>query len=63
MQSFRLSVAWVNGGKPNFSAVLACLFGGNMFLRLILGKKRADDFISEVLEKLVRIYQRISGTA
>lgn len=44
-------------------ALLACLFAGYMPLRFILGSKRVDDFTSKVLEKLVRIYQRASGTS
>jgi len=44
-------------------AVLACLFVGYMLLRFILGRNRTDDLTSKVLEKLVRIYQRVSGTA
>jgi hypothetical protein len=44
-------------------AVLACLFVAYMLLRFILGSKRADDLSSKVLEKLVRIYQRVSGIA
>jgi hypothetical protein len=44
-------------------AVLGCLFAAYMLLRFILGGKRADDFTSRVLEKLVRIYHRVSGTA
>jgi hypothetical protein len=44
-------------------AVLACLFVTYMLLRFILGRKRTDDFTSKVLEKLVRICQRVSGTA
>jgi hypothetical protein len=44
-------------------AVLACLFVAYMLLRFILGRKRADDLTSKLLEKLVRIYQRVSGTA
>lgn len=43
-------------------AVLACLFVGFMALRFVLGRKRADDLTSKVLVKLVRIYQRMSGT-
>jgi hypothetical protein len=34
---------------------------GHMILKLILGGTRADDLISDVTEKLVRMYQRISG--
>jgi hypothetical protein len=44
-------------------AVFACLFVGYMFLRFILGKNRTDELTSKVLEKLVRICQRVSGTA
>jgi len=44
-------------------ALLACLFIAYMLLRFILSRKRADDLTSKVLEKLVRIYQRVSGTA
>jgi hypothetical protein len=44
-------------------AFLACLFVAYMLFRFILGGKRADDLTSNVLEKLVRIYQRVSGTA
>jgi hypothetical protein len=44
-------------------ALLACLFVAYMLLRFLLGRKEADDLTSKVLEKLVRIYQRVSGTA
>jgi hypothetical protein len=44
-------------------AVLACLFVAYMLLRFILGRRRTDDLTSKLLEKLVRIYQRVSGTA
>jgi len=44
-------------------AVSAGLFVAYMLLRLILGRTRADDLTSKVLGKLVRIYQRVSGTA
>jgi hypothetical protein len=43
-------------------AVLACLFVAYMLLRFIVGRTRADDLTSKVLEKLARIYQRVSGT-
>ena len=41
--------------------VLVCLFVAYLLLRLILGRKRADDLISTVLEKLARVYQHVSG--
>ncbi len=44
-------------------AVSTGLFVAYMLLRLILGRTRADDLTSKVLGKLVRIYQRASGTA
>ena len=44
-------------------AVLACLFVAYMLLRFALGSKRTDDFTSKVLERVVRIYQRVSGSA
>jgi hypothetical protein len=44
-------------------AVLACLFVGYTLLRFILGRSRTDALTSKALEKLVRIYQRVSGTA
>jgi hypothetical protein len=44
-------------------AVLACLFVAYMLLRFIIGSARADGFTSKVLEKLARMYQRVSGTA
>jgi hypothetical protein len=44
-------------------AVLACLFVAYMLLRFIVGRTRADNLTSKVLEKLARIYQRVSGTA
>ncbi len=44
-------------------ALLACLFVAYMLLRFILGRKSADDLTSKMIEKLVRIYQRVSGTA
>ncbi len=43
-------------------AVLACLFVGYTLLRFILGRNRTDELTSKALEKLVRIYQRVSGT-
>lgn len=43
-------------------SVLGCLFVAYMLLRFILGSKRTDDLTSKVLERLVRIYQRVSGT-
>jgi len=43
-------------------ALLACLFIAYMLLLFVLGRKRADDLTSKVLEQLVRIYQRVSGT-
>lgn len=44
-------------------AVFACLFIAYILLRFILGAQRTDDLTSTVLERLVRIYQRVSGTA
>jgi len=43
--------------------VLAFLFVAYILLRLMLGRKRADDFTSDVIERAVRMYQRISGTS
>jgi hypothetical protein len=42
---------------------LACLFVSYMLLRFIIGAKKADDLTSTVLEKLSRIWQRVSGNA
>jgi hypothetical protein len=44
-------------------AVLAFLFVGYTLLRFIFGRSRTDALTSKALEKLVRIYQRVSGTA
>jgi hypothetical protein len=44
-------------------AVVAGLFVAYMLLRFILGRKRADDLTSKAMEKMVRIYQRVTGTA
>jgi hypothetical protein len=41
--------------------VLTCLFVAYILLRLILGRKSADDLTSKVIEKLVRIYQGATG--
>ena len=43
-------------------AALCLLFIAFMLLRFVLGRKRADDLTSKVLEKLVRLCQRVSGT-
>ncbi len=43
-------------------AVLCVIFGAYMLLRFILGRKRRDELTSKVLEKLVRVWQRVSGT-
>jgi hypothetical protein len=43
--------------------VFACLFISYMLLRVVLGRKRADDLVSEVMEKLVRFYGRVTGSA
>jgi hypothetical protein len=44
-------------------AVFACLFVAYVLLRFVFSRKRADELTSAVLEKLVRIYQRMSGNA
>jgi hypothetical protein len=52
------------GSLGGFVWVVLCfLFIAYMLLRFILGRKRADDLTSKVLEKLVRIFQRVSGSA
>jgi hypothetical protein len=43
-------------------AFLCLLFVCYTLLRFILGRNRTDELTSKVLEKLVRIYQRVSGT-
>jgi hypothetical protein len=43
-------------------AFITCLAVGYMLLRFILGRNRTDDITSKLLEELVRIYQRVSGT-
>jgi hypothetical protein len=42
---------------------LACLVVSYMVLRFTIGAKKADDLTSTVLEKLSRIWQRVSGSA
>jgi hypothetical protein len=42
---------------------VACLFVSYMLLRFIIGAKKADDLTSTALEKLSRIWQRVSGNA
>ncbi len=42
-------------------AFLACLFVAYTLLRFVLGRTRADDLTSTVLERLTGIWQRISG--
>jgi hypothetical protein len=42
--------------------ILVCLLVAYMLLQFILGRKSADDLTSKALEKLVRLYQRVSGT-
>ena len=42
-------------------AFLACLFAAYVLLRFIIGAKKTDDLTSTVLEKLSRIWQRVSG--
>ncbi len=42
---------------------LACLSVSYMLLRFIIGAKKADDLASTVLERLSRIWQRVSGNA
>jgi hypothetical protein len=44
-------------------AVVASLFIAYVLLRFILGRNRADDLTSKALEKMVRLYQRVTGTA
>jgi hypothetical protein len=44
-------------------AVLCFSFIAYMLVRFTLGRKRADDLTSKVLEKLVRIFQRVSRNA
>jgi hypothetical protein len=46
-----------------FAWVVLCLiFVTYPLLRFILGRKRRDELTSKALEKLVRIWQRVSGT-
>jgi hypothetical protein len=40
-----------------------CLFVSYMLLRFIIGAKKADDLTSRALEKLSRLWQRVSGNA
>ena len=42
---------------------LACLFVSYMLLRFIVGAKKVDDVTSTLLERLSRIWQRVSGNA
>jgi hypothetical protein len=53
--------------RGDFSVIvwggLVCLFVTYTLLRFVLGNKRADDLISKVIEKVVRIYQRVGGSA
>jgi hypothetical protein len=44
-------------------ASLTCLVVACILFRFIVGKTRANGLTSKVLEKLVGIYQRVSGTA
>jgi hypothetical protein len=44
-------------------AVFASLFVAYVLFGIVLGKKRADDFLSGVIERIVRLYQRVTGTA
>jgi hypothetical protein len=43
-------------------AFIACLLVAYTLLRFTLGRTRADDLTSTVLEKLARIWQRVSGS-
>jgi len=43
-------------------AVLCLIFVTYTLLRFILGRKRRDELTAKVLEKLVRIWRRVSGT-
>jgi hypothetical protein len=43
-------------------AVFCLIFIAYTLLRFILGEKRRDELTSKVLEKLVRTWQRVSGT-
>ncbi len=42
--------------------VLCVIFVAYTLLRFILGRKRRDELTSKMLEKLVRVWQRVSGT-
>jgi len=44
-------------------AVLVGLSVAYALARLVLGSKRTDDFTSKILERVVRIYQRVTGSA
>ncbi len=52
--------------RGDFSVIvwgaMACLFATYTVLRFVRGSKRTDDLTSRVLEKVVRIYQRVSGS-
>lgn len=44
-------------------AVLVCLSVAYTLTRFVLGSKRTDNVTSKVLERVVRIYQRVTGSA
>ena len=44
-------------------AALVCLFVAYMVLRFIIGRERADDLTTKLTEKVVRMWQRVSGNA
>jgi hypothetical protein len=51
------------GNLEVFAWVVLCvIFVAYTLLRFILGRKRRDELTSKVLEKLVRVWQRVSGT-
>jgi len=53
------------GGDLKFFewVLLTSLFVSYMLLRFILGAEKTDDLTSAVLEKLSRIWRRVSGNA
>ena len=51
------------GNLEVFAWVVLCvIFVAYTLLRFTLGRKRRDELTSKVLEKLVRVWQRVSGT-
>jgi len=60
---FNISIPPTRNLRMFVWVVFGCLAVAYMLSRVVLGSKRTDDFTSQIVERVVRAFQRVSGSA